>query len=284
MKIGFLTKYIKRKIDFAADNGFGCIELTIYPGDPLDPVREGRDELLRARDYIGERGLEISAIFTLVNCLDPDPKVATEAIRFTEACIDGCAAIGVTVFAGYPGRDPNRSVDENIPQYRKAFGPLIKKAGDIGVRIAFENCPKFHYFPFRGVNIAYNPRAWDILFDAIPSEIVGLEYDPSHSVSMFMDPILPLYRYADRIFHVHAKDAEILHDRLRLNGIFSEGMFRYRIPGFGDVDWRRLISALVEIGYAGNLDIEGGHDVMFAKEREESGLLLAKRNLERFLP
>jgi sugar phosphate isomerase/epimerase len=71
---------------------------------------------------------------------------------------------------------------------------------------------------------------------------------------------------------------------IKLNGIYADHAFRYRLPGLGDVDWGRFISALIEIGYRGDVDIEGRHDPVYAGDLESAGLLLARRHLEQFIP
>ena len=71
MKIGFLTTYNQKTIEFASHNGFGSIELMISPGDPLDPMKEGKDAIKGAKEYIEQQGLEISAVGSyFFNCLD----------------------------------------------------------------------------------------------------------------------------------------------------------------------------------------------------------------------
>lgn len=284
MKIGFLTRFEKDKIDFAQSGGFGSIELLVGPDFPLDPVKSSDDDLKRAKDYMDERGLEISAIGAYtINCLSADRDIQSSSVECFMALMRMSRKMGVDVVAGYPGCDLEKSPADNIPAYKRVFGPIAEVAEDLGIKIAFENCPKFHYFPFRGINFAYTAATWDLMFDALRSENLGIEYDPSHPISMLADPLAPLKKYGSRIFHVHAKDAEILHDNLRMNGIFQPGLFRYRMPGFGDVDWRRFVSALLEAGYSGNLDIEGSHDIVFANGREQEGLLFAKQYLSQFV-
>ena len=69
----------------------------------------------------------------------------------------------VTTFAG---RDPEKSVEDNIDIFKEVFTPFVRKAEELDVKIAIENCPMMHGFPFRGVNIAYSPHAWDLMFEA----------------------------------------------------------------------------------------------------------------------
>ena len=85
---------------------------------------------------------------------------------------------------------------------------------------------------------------------------------------MLVDYVEIIYKYRSKIFHVHAKDAELLKRNIRVNGILELGAVRHGTPEYGDVGWSKVISALVEVGYRGNLDIEGRYDPVFCGDRE----------------
>lgn len=128
-----------------------------------------------------------------------------------------------------------KDIADNIPAFKEVSSPIVKQAEDRGIRIAFENCSIFHYFSFRGINIACCPRDWDLTFDAIPSETIGLEYDPSHLICLLIDYVEIIYKYGSKIPHVHAKDAGLLKKNIRVKGILEPGAVRHRTPGYGDV-------------------------------------------------
>jgi len=283
VKIGLLVRYTDAEVEFLTRHGFGSLQLLIWPGDPLDPKTTSKRRLLAARDRLAEEGLEVSAIGSYGNSLDPDGRKARAQQRHLERLMDVCEMFGVKTLSTFAGRDPEKSIPDNIPAFKRVFTPLAKKAEDRGLQIAFENCPMFHAHPFRGVNIAYTPAAWDLMFDAVPSPALGLEYDPSHLVCLLIDPIDVIYRYGPKIMHVHAKDAEVVWRTVRRNGILEPGAVRHRMPGLGQVDWGRTVSALVETGYTGNLDIEGRHDPVFRGDREEQGLLISLKHLAQFV-
>ena len=79
-----------------------------------------------------------------------------------------------------------------------------------------------------GNNLAWSPAIWDEMFAAIPDENFGLNLDPSHLVWLQIDYERAVYDYADRIFHVHAKDLEVRRDGLYRHGTFSGG---HRLAG-----------------------------------------------------
>ena len=90
----------------------------------------------------------------------------------------------------------------------------------------------------------------------------GFNFDPSHFIHQFIDPVAFIEEFPDRIFHVHVKDS-----RLQLNGrnsILSSHLdfgdprrgWDFVSPGRGDVKWDPIVRALNRIGYQGPLSIE----------------------------
>jgi sugar phosphate isomerase/epimerase len=284
VRIGVLSRWGKQHVDWLVGEGFGSCQLLIWPGDPLDPNVAGEDlELEKARDYLAEKKVEVSAVGAYPNLLDPDLAKARRNQNHLKSLIGVCKKLGVKTLCTFAGRMPDKDILDNIPAFKRVFTPIVKRIEGAGMKLAFENCPMFHHFPFRGVNIAYTPIAWDAMFEAIPSDAVGLEYDPSHLIGLLIDPVQTIRDYGSRIFHVHAKDAEVLWHKVRRVGILERGVVRHRTPGLGQVNWKEVISALVEAGYRGNLDIEGRHDPVFGGELEEAGLRIAKKHLEQFI-
>jgi len=98
------------------------------------------------------------------------------------------------------------------------------------------------------------------MFDAIPSDNIELNIDPSHLVMQLMDPIAPIAEFSDRIFHAHAKDMRIEHDRLDRHGVLTGPEIAHwgtpKIPGYGDLAWNRWVSALTDIHYDGAVCVE----------------------------
>jgi sugar phosphate isomerase/epimerase len=107
------------------------------------------------------------------------------------------------------------------------------------------------------------------MFETIPDENFGLNYDPSHLIWQFIDEIQPIYEFRDRIFHVHAKDMELYRDKLAQDGILSAGVGWAipRLPGLGEVRWREFFAALYATGYDFVVSIEH-EDRAFEKTEE----------------
>ena len=136
---------------------------------------------------------------------------------------------------------------------------MIRHAEERGVRIGIENCPMLNdnTWPF-GLNMAHSPAIWRRMFEAIPSDAFGLNYDPSHLVMQLMDPIAPIREFGSKIFHTHAKDMRVDRHRLDEVGSLAPPMQRStaKLPGLGDINWGQWIGALGDAGYDGPVCIE----------------------------
>jgi sugar phosphate isomerase/epimerase len=131
-------------------------------------------------------------------------------------------------------------------------------------------------------NIAHNPSAWDLMFDAVPAENVGLEWEPCHQMVELIDPLPQLREWWQKIFHVHGKDATIHWDMVRRYGIGGAKPFAFhRTPGFGDSNWTEIISELRRHGFTGAIDIEGWHDPVYRDELEMTGQVHGLNYLKR---
>lgn len=128
-----------------------------------------------------------------------------------------------------------------------------------------------------GQNIMTSPANWRKVFEILPYENLGINYDPSHFVWQQIDYIRPLYEFRDRIFHVHFKDIKLLKDRLADVGVMAYPLeyMRPKIPGLGDVDWGAYVSALTDIGFSGCGVIEV-EDKAFEGSLEESKRAVAQ--------
>ena len=198
-----------------------------------------------------------------------------------EKCIDMAEAFGTKVVSTFAGALEGETVDAAMPRFREVFGELARRAEDRGVRLAIENCPMGGTWRQTTCNIGFHPRAWDMMFDAVPSPALGLEWEPTHQMCQLIDPIACLRKYADKVVHVHGKDARVRKDILASEGIIGpREPVLARFPGFGDCDWREIFEILMEAGYEGAISVEGWHDVIFDGELEMDGQRHAMRYLK----
>jgi sugar phosphate isomerase/epimerase len=97
-----------------------------------------------------------------------------------------------------------------------------------------------------------------------------------------VDYVRVIHQFADRMVFMHAKDTEVMKERLGQVSIYGDGWWRYRMPGMGQVNWEAIAQALAEIGYWAGMVIEH-EDPVFEGERFEEGLSLGLRFLRRVL-
>lgn len=257
-----------------------CCELLIFPDSPLSPsTGAGPDDWMAAADRLAEAGIHVSALGSYTNHLSSSEEEARSSQRHLAELIKIAPYFHCNTIGTFAGRSPELSIEQNIPLFCQAFTPLCQQAEDAGVRIAIENCPMFIGWPFRGINFAHTPASWDMMFDAVSSPALGLEYDPSHLICQMIDPVAVIAPYADRIFHVHAKDAEIVAENLDRYGIMDRNTARHRMPGLGRADWSAIIAELQANGYTGDMNIEGRHDPEYHGSRETEGLRIAVDHL-----
>ena len=271
MKLGYLTRYSEEEVARSARLGFDSLELhasSICP-DLTDP-RAARAAAKRARAVLDDFGIEVSAVACYGNVLAGEAKVELKKFRSAFAI---AAELGVDVVAALAGSVPDDPVDANLKRFGRYFRPIAGAAETAGMRIAFENWPGFGgELPLRSVNLARSPAMWARLFDVCDSDALGLEFDPSHLVRIGAEVGGAMAAFADRIYHVHAKDTEMLDSSIAEHGYYGGRPFRYRIPGYGEIDWAGFVSALIEIGYDGGIAIEH-EDPVFSGDRFEEGLV-----------
>ena len=305
------------RLDWAQQNGFGSIEWNRFDTSPAGP--QHADWKPFAEKFAAEakaRNIRISAIGALYkNPLDPKQSDHARAV-FLRA-IEVAAHLGIKTVAGFPGAVIELTVNPRgdnpvyqpfepfLPRLLEFWEPLAHAAAEKGVRLAFEHCPMSSYhLPIMGFNMLAQPAMWERLFNETNFENIGIEWDASHLICQFIDPVVNIRKFGSRIFHVHAKDAFINRQLLELYGICHDGVAEHRMPGLGQANWAEIIHALLRAGYDSDLNIEGWHDSVYrdhpeaspadvksgeapplaGQKLEEAGLLIGKRTLEQFVP
>lgn len=223
---------------FARENGFEGLE--VGPSIALD-----YEDLKVARE---QQGIEYACFTYARNVLDVDPDVRAWHRQNVLDRVKMAGRLGVPLMVTATGRAQDLSMEDSLEPGIEFLGEqVLPLARELGVKIAIENCPAIG-------NVAVSPFMWRRLFKALPE--LGLAYDPSHLVWQFVEPYRPMTDFGNRIVHVHAKDTEILQDRLADMGIEGQGWWRYRIPGWGQLNWTRIVSGLLEMGYTGAVSLE----------------------------
>jgi sugar phosphate isomerase/epimerase len=233
------------------------------------------------RDAIGDANVTISTLGMFGNPLE-DREMDRETLQGWKTLIDHAHLFGATTIAGFTGRVRGRPIEDSLPRYKAVWDDLARRAADRGLRLAFENCAMDGNWAAGDWNIAHNPDAWELIFNALPHENLGLEWEPCHQMVYLIDPMPQIGKWAPRIFHVHGKDATIRWHVIREHGIFGKHPFVFmRTPGFGDSNWTDVISELRLAGYRGAIDIEGWHDPVYRDALEMTGQVAALDYLKR---
>jgi len=235
------------------------------------------DEL---QDVLAGSGAIISSVSIFGNPLMDDENARATRAGWAKL-IDAAHLFGCDLVTGFAGRVVDQPIDASMPRYAEVYGPLQQQAADRGVRLAFENCDMGGNWARGGWNIAHSPKAWEMMFNAIPSDNIGLQWEPCHQMVKLIDPMPQLRAWVPKIFHVHGKDATIHWDVVKEHGIGGPVPFAYhRTPGFGDSNWTDIISALRMGGFTGSIDIEGWHDPVYRDTLEMTGQVHGLRYLQ----
>jgi len=266
--------YIRRILPY----GFESFELTFWQTlGGIDVKRLARE----VNDALEGSDARISSIGIYGNPLETGAKDA-ETLKGWRTLIDNAHLFGTDLVCGFAGRVRGKPIDASMKRFKQVFGKLARRAADKGVRLAFENCSAGGTWESGDFNIAHNPTAWEMMFDAVPMDNLGLEWEPCHQMVELIDPIPQLRRWAHRMFHIHGKDASIHWDVVREYGIHGPKRFAYhRTPGFGDSNWTDIISELRRADFVGSIDIEGWHDPIYRGELEMTGQVHALEYLKR---
>ena len=223
------------------------------------------------KEAIGDKDVVIDTLGMFGNPLEGG-ELDLATLEGWKALIDNAHLFGARTVAGFTGRVRGQPIEASLPRFKEVWGELARRAEDRGIRLAFENCAMDGNWATGDWNIAHMPDAWELMFDAVPAENLGLEWEPCHQLVYLIDPLPQIRKWAPKIFHVHGKDATIRWDVVREHGIFGKHPFvQMRTPGFGDSDWTRIISELRLAGYEGTIDIEGWHDPVYRDALEMTG-------------
>ena len=174
-------------------------------------------------------------------------------------------AMGVGVVTGFMGspiwkmwysfpQTTEEMVEAGFQQIKGLWTPIFDVFDKCGVKFALEVHPTEIAFDY------YSTRKLLEVF--VYRETLGINLDPSHLIWQGMDPAMFLYDFADRVYHVHIKDAAVnLNGR---NGILGSHItfgdprrgWNFVSPGHGDVDFDKIIRILNVKGYDGPLSVE----------------------------
>lgn len=303
MKIGFVSAILADQsfsevVNFASKNKFSCVEFMCWPKGKAERRYAGvthidisginQEKAARIIEELKSKNISISGLGYYPNPLSPNKDERTTAIKHLKDLIKAAKLLNVEVVNTFIGRDWKKTIKENWALFRIIWTPLIKLAEDHGVKIAIENCPMLFTqdeWP-GGKNLAHSPSIWNKMFEEIPSDNFGLNFDPSHLVWLGIDYRKAIREFSSKIFHVHAKDVRMDYDKLYEVGYLGYPLQYHtpKLPGLGDVNWGMFFSELSDTGYDGPVCIEV-EDRAYEKnlQTRKNSLTQSRRFLKQYL-
>jgi len=301
MKIGIFSlpyndMLLGEFLDFAAGFGYEAVEISAHKDSrhiDINNVLAGGAK--KIKEEVAARSLTISALtnhFEGMLVMGPHDETtdawalssdAESKIKFgTDRIIKTAQAaseLGVNVVVGFIGSNvwgkwysfPPKN--EQLYQrewevFAERWNPILDKFKEYGVKFALE---------VMASQMAYNIETCEQALKALDyREEFGFNFEPGHMVWQLIDPVIFVKRFKDRIYYCHAKDGELQPDCVGTSGVAPNGAwvrsdrgFRFRTPGWGDSNWRRIVSALVESGYDYVLSYEHEDPIMSREDGAE---------------
>jgi sugar phosphate isomerase/epimerase len=273
MQLGYVSailpdRSLEEVMKSAQTIGYDCVEVMCWPTggserryagvthidvDTLDDRR-----VAEIHQLVAETGVSISGLGYYPNPLSPNEEEAHVARGHFRKVMAAAQRLGIQQVNTFIGRHPKQTIDEQWGTVLEVWRPIVKEAEDRGLRIGIENCPMLFSkdeWP-GGKNLFICPQVWRRLFHDIQSPSLGMNYDPSHLIWTFIDPVPPIYEFKEKMFHVHAKDARVDRDRLQEVGILNIDWHTPKLPGMGDCNWGAFFGALSDIKYTGPVCVE----------------------------
>lgn len=262
-------------IKWAVENNFGAIDIG------ADAAEIGQKVL--------DAGLRIGSVDQIEwqGLISADPDKRKDAVAHCKEYIETCGhRLGATnYFIVMIPENQDLPRRENFGYMVESYGELAPTLEQHGGKVVIEG------WPGPGA-LCCTPETLRAFFKEVPSMSMGVNYDPSHLIRMGIDPIRFLKEFASRVYHVHGKDTERLPERLYEYGnlqpaAFSEPFFcgeqvwRYTIPGHGEMRWVEAFQILKDAGYKGCVSIEL-EDCNFngTEEGEKLGFVSGRKFLE----
>jgi sugar phosphate isomerase/epimerase len=247
-RLGVLGNYSDANLEFVRNEGFTSMELR------LDPEKLDDAQIANIKDKVEKAGIYVSSLACDGNHIDPDlAKREIQNVR-TVKMIELAGKLGVPGIGGQSGTIPGQPLQQQVDEIERVYTERYFAALEKNkVRILWEGY-------VGGPNIATGPIGWEALFKKFNnSPNVGLQFDPSHLVWQMIDEVAAAREFADKIYDVHLKDTEILTPQLKRGGIQPvnrQSWWRFRVPGYGQVNWKGFFTVLAEVGYKGAMNIE----------------------------
>ena len=244
--------YCRNKWDVLEKYGLKCFAISTHLvgqcicDDPID----GRHKSILPSRLWGDGDPE----GVRQRCAEEMKNTARAAAKFGVDVVNGFTGSSVWAKLYFFPPTSQADIDAGYQDFADRWLPILEVFQEEGVRYGLEVHP---------TEIAYDIITARRALDALDNHPhFGFNFDPSHFIHQFINPVFFVEEFGDRIFHVHVKDS-----RVQLNGrnsILSSHLdfgdprrgWDFVSPGRGDVQWDQLVRALNRVGYQGPLSIE----------------------------
>ena len=185
-----------------------------------------------ARTIHSNLGVDLAAL---------DDDVRAQAVASVKSCFEPFAELGGFAVIVHPSRGdgPAEEMELRIGAFRRSLDTLTARADQLGIRLACENLQ--HKGQPRPLCRMADLRS---VVDDYPST-VGICLDTGHANNNGLDPADEARIAGERLIALHMQDTDAVEDR-------------HWPPGLGNIDWRRVSAALIEIGFNGAWTFELG--------------------------
>lgn len=281
----------------AADAGYEAVEFFVHRGNGLVDLEyiATKEGALSLRHVLSQYGLELSTIGIQTESqllLGPHNRnsdgifvgTAEEKIEYAQwrlgLAIEAATWLEIDTVCGMCGCEdgtrwfpwPDPQGWENMAQvFVERWNPILDQFAARRIRFAHECHPNQYAY---NIETALETVR---LLDGRPEW--GFNLDPANLMLSGVDPVVFAAELGQRIYHVHAKDGEAVAHNLRRSGLLANGPwdrrdrgFRFRIAGWGDVPWRRLITELQLANYDGVISVEHEDPTMSREDGVRKGI------------
>jgi len=296
MKLGFFTanfsdRPLEEVLDKICKLGYEAVEIPAFNGSPhldIEKVIDNPSYAKDIREMVEDRGLFISALSNhpegqlvlgpygedtdAIFKGSPEEKIKYGMERMIKTA-QAANALEVPVVCGFIGCENfgrffpwpySKGWAEMEQKFVERWGKILDEFEKYGVKFAHEPHPNELVYDIytaqRSLELLGEKKAW------------GFNFDPANLVYLGIDVVNFIQILGQRIYHVHAKDGEIVEHNVKRDGLIPTGPwtridrgFRFRIPGWGSVPWKRVITELAMIGYDYVLSYEH-EDVTMSRE------------------
>ncbi len=240
----------KESIKIIKDQGFKTVNIFFWES-------LGGIDLYNLAKIMDELKMPVSCLSIFGNPLRDDIK--GEEIKATwKILIENASLFSSPYISGFAGRKVGSSVSDSLLNWKSFFSQMLDDCYKKNVKgILFENCRMGDTWKTGKWNIAINPDAWQLMFDKLDDDKLGLQWEPCHQIGAFVDPINQLKTWIPKIKHIHGKDGKIDYSLLKEKGLYGKDkIFSHTLPGNGDTSWREIFKVLHTNNFQGSIDLE----------------------------